>query len=782
MISYLNLYQKNKIIRISDNLKGNIIFLIIIALLGALFFYKVVLQGEVFYTGDNLTINLPSKLLFISYLTQGIAPFWNPYIFSGSPFLADINNGLLSPINILYTFISPFRALSITIGFEIIGMGLSMYWYSRVRKISQLGSLLSAIVYMFSGSVLTQMGNTAILNTIFWIVPLCISLERYAQNRKGEHALLSSVFLSLCLFGGHIQYWYYAALFSIAFIIFQKMEIVAKIRWLLILYIPFLILSAVQIVPFLEFAQYSTRPPHSLSFVGSESLVSYIRFILPLFFGNVKEGTSWGAVANITGYVGILPLFIVLYSLFFIKKREVYFFTLGAVISLLLSFGNQSVVYQAAFYLLPFFSRFRTPSAILIIYSMCMACLVGYSFDFLLNDQFRKKNQSSFVVFLAILTALIAVICMGLKNYGDTIFLNSIKGVNTLFYTAFFSRFLEYSPSRMHSIFSLWSDGIVMLLLNTSLFITFIWLAQKQKIVPPLQKYLFILIVCIDLSSIGSTLILTAPPDKLNLESRLVSSIKKDASAQRTLTLVDAGKKPPFGQPSYFIDEAYKAIQLLYPTINSVFGVESIAGYGSIIRKDYADYFSQSKSSVTSLDFSKVLLSQLNELGVTHIIATRKLDTELYASNSLKSIVSYFDSQLHRTVTLYKNSTAFRRAYLVNSSNKKISNATTHIISSSPNRVEVAVSTPVSGRLILTDMYYPGWTVWVDGKSAILSPYKKIMRSTEVGVGNHLILYLFTPYSIIFFSFISGCSWIGVLSYLLYSYSRKSHEKRVIIR
>lgn len=782
MISYLNLYQKNKIIRISDNLKGNIIFLIIIALLGALFFYKVILQGEVFYTGDNLTINLPSKLLFISYLTQGIAPFWNPYIFSGSPFLADINNGLLSPINILYAFISPFRALSITIGFEIIGMGLSMYWYSRVRKISQLGSFLSAIVYMFSGSVLTQMGNTAILNTIFWIVPLCISLERYAQNRKGVHALLSSVFLSLCLFGGHIQYWYYTALFSIVFIIFQKMEITAKIRWMLILYIPFLILSAVQIVPFLEYAQFSTRPPHSLSFAGSESIVSYIRFIFPLFFGNVKEGTSWGAVANITGYIGILPLFIVLYSLFFIKKREVQFFTLGALISFLLSFGSRSVVYQAAFYLIPFFSRFRTPSAVLIIYSMCMACLVGYGFDFLMNDHNREKKQSSLTKVLAILAAPAAALCIALKNNGDIIFFKIIEMSNTVFHGAFFSRFLEYSTSRMHSIFALWSDGLIIFFINTTLFFIYIWLVQKQRIVPTFQKYILIVIVCIDLSSVGSTLILTAPIGKLALESRLVSSIKKDASAQRTLILVDAGKKPPFGKPSYFIDEAYKAIQLLYPTINSVFGVESIGGYASIIRKDYADYFSQSKSNITSLDFSKVQLRHLNELGVTHIIATRKLDKELFASNSIKPIDRYFDTQLQRTVTLYKNSAAFKRAYLVNSSNKKISNATTRVMSSSPNRVEVAVSTPVSGRLILTDMYYPGWNVWVDGKSAILSPYNTIMRSTEVGVGNHLILYLYIPHIIIFSSLLSGCSWFGVLGYLLYSFGRMSHEKQAIIR
>src|SRR3990167_5484553 len=111
-----------------------IIFLVFLCLI---FFFDVLFLGNVFYAGDNLSINVPSKILFFRMLSQRQLPFWNPFIFSGTPFLADTNLGLLSPFNLFYLFFTPLRALSLSIISEVLFAGVSMYWLGKVMKLSR---------------------------------------------------------------------------------------------------------------------------------------------------------------------------------------------------------------------------------------------------------------------------------------------------------------------------------------------------------------------------------------------------------------------------------------------------------------------------------------------------------------------------------------------------------------------------------------------------------------------------------------------------------------------
>ena len=48
-------------------------------------------------TGDNLQQNYPLHVLVGSMLRHGQLPFWNQYIFSGTPLMADFNAGAFYP-------------------------------------------------------------------------------------------------------------------------------------------------------------------------------------------------------------------------------------------------------------------------------------------------------------------------------------------------------------------------------------------------------------------------------------------------------------------------------------------------------------------------------------------------------------------------------------------------------------------------------------------------------------------------------------------------------------
>ncbi|MEK7079441.1 MAG: YfhO family protein, partial [Patescibacteria group bacterium] len=437
-----------------------VIFLVFLCLI---FFFDVLFFGNVFYAGDNLSINVPSKILFFRMLGQGQLPLWNPYIFSGTPFLADINLGLLSPFNVFYLFFSPLRALSFSIISAVLFAGISMFWLGRSLKLSRFASVTAASVFMFSGSLMTHTMNTAILNTIVWLPLLFTSIKRLIEVGKIKYALYSAILLTFSFYGGHIQYFYYIALFSFCYVVYQSIPLREKLKNVCYIFIPVLFLSAIQLLPFLEYSQFSTRPVFDINYAhGSTSLFSYIHLFLPNFFGIMRDGTSWGATADINGFVGMIPFLLAVWVMFRNKSKEMLFFTFSVIITFLLALGKYSLLYLFAFYFLPFFARFRSPTSILIIYTFSLSILTGYAVEYLFQKHkinAKSKQISVLMFFISSIVLLTSAIYIRLNLFPQ--FVSIIKTINVIKKTAFFTRFLEYSNSRMQIIFHLWSENII---------------------------------------------------------------------------------------------------------------------------------------------------------------------------------------------------------------------------------------------------------------------------------------------------------------------------------
>ena len=115
--------------------------------------------GRLIITGDNLQQNYPLRVLVGSMLRHGQLPFWNQYIFSGTPLMADFNAGAFYPLQGLFVVL-PDRAAWIateTILFSAIGIG--MYVFLRALRLTTVACLLGAVTFAFAGPVLSQVNN-----------------------------------------------------------------------------------------------------------------------------------------------------------------------------------------------------------------------------------------------------------------------------------------------------------------------------------------------------------------------------------------------------------------------------------------------------------------------------------------------------------------------------------------------------------------------------------------------------------------------------------------------
>ena len=66
-------------------------------------YYWPVLSMKGFLWNDFIEQNFPYRLFAAVSLKQGVLPFWNPYVFSGMPFFADVQAAVLYPLNLILT-------------------------------------------------------------------------------------------------------------------------------------------------------------------------------------------------------------------------------------------------------------------------------------------------------------------------------------------------------------------------------------------------------------------------------------------------------------------------------------------------------------------------------------------------------------------------------------------------------------------------------------------------------------------------------------------------------
>jgi hypothetical protein len=73
-------------------------YVILIGLPAAAFILPDLFGGHLLMTGDNLQQNYPLHVLAGSMYSHGELPFWDPYLFSGTPLLAGFNAGAFYPL------------------------------------------------------------------------------------------------------------------------------------------------------------------------------------------------------------------------------------------------------------------------------------------------------------------------------------------------------------------------------------------------------------------------------------------------------------------------------------------------------------------------------------------------------------------------------------------------------------------------------------------------------------------------------------------------------------
>lgn len=122
---------------------------------------------------------------------------------------------------------------------------------------------------------------------------------------------------------------------------------------------------------------------------------------------------------------------------------------------------------------------------------------------------------------------------------------------------------------------------------------------------------------------------------------------------------------------------------------------------------------------------------------------------------NVRYVASEFDLQVEGLISvgtfggtrLYENQYALPRAWVQREANEHTAEIQpAEVVAYRANRVDVRAAGP--GRLVLAEMAYPGWQVWVDGKAESLLTQLGVLRAVELSEGDHIVSFVFRPPSL----------------------------------
>lgn len=357
-------------------------------------------------------------------LAGGRLPVWGSETMCGAPTLASLQSAPLYPLTWPAAVLSPgaFWTFSAIVHLSLAGF-FANGWLRRGMGLGFWGALAGGMVFMLSGFVVTHLyaGHLSFVASVPWAAALLWRLERILSSPSARRAALLGGSLTMMIFCGFPQAVMIAGvalgLRLVHFIFQQKDERRERLKRALLASGALLggtLLAAPQLLPTLELLGQTQRAAiASGGYVDSYSLgpENLLTLLAPTLFGDARVDAAgvpyWGRwyLWEMTGFVGISALFASALGLGSGHPQR-RFWGGVSILALLLSLGSHTPVLTAFVHLMPGASLFRVPSRFLYLFTIALLPLLAMGFDRLMLAEPIPRKQWVFLGGAALLLLL----------------------------------------------------------------------------------------------------------------------------------------------------------------------------------------------------------------------------------------------------------------------------------------------------------------------------------------------------------------------------------------
>ncbi len=347
---------------------------------------------------------------FNQWISQGIFPWWNPYLFGGEPFIANPVVNIWYPPNWLFSFLPLNVAYSWHIAFHVFWAMLGIYCALRAMtndkpalpagrwQMTNASAFVGGCIFGLSGFFMarTFAGHVDVIAAASWMPWVVWAFWRLGSEQNfidsPHRFVIASAVFALQLLSGYQTMAFFTV---IAVGIFALLESITQKSFRPLLFTLYSLLlgiglAAVQILPTAEFFRQSIRTfqfPYSWHSYGSYEWRSLWQFIHPFLFGN--QYTYSGPPPNFmehSAFVGVGGLILALIGLISLIRHMrpiggafivITFFGIWVSLGPNAPIDLQKVLWQ----IVPMYHYLRIPPRHLILVVFGLAGLAGIGFD-----------------------------------------------------------------------------------------------------------------------------------------------------------------------------------------------------------------------------------------------------------------------------------------------------------------------------------------------------------------------------------------------------------------
>ncbi len=683
-------------------------------------------------------------------LQNGRLPLWDPYRYNGFPLFADPQTGLFYPIAWLMLILPVNLGISWYMVFHIWLAGLGMFLFVRLMQREQTSdtphhvthlltpALLAGISFAFSGFLAGRLwaGHSTVYAVVAWVPWMWAGLVWSVKKGDGKSAVLAAVPFAMSILAGHIASFIYAGILWAALGLYLLLTSPTQATRFLLLRQSCLIalvglaLSAVQLLPFLQFSLTSERVATAdFEFATDYSLppAHLLTLLMPEYLGEPTRIGYWSVPVfeELAYYAGLLSFLALLLAL---RKpdRLTWFYLILMLLGLWLALGRYGGLYKLFYDLFPPFRIIRAPGRAAYLYLTAVTALLGHTLPRVFTLQNTPTNHPPDM----------------LKWLRQAVTLVGVCGFIGLAVTG--ALFMAIHPTensgRLWHQMGGYSLALTVLLLGGVLLRQYLTTPAKQTRQHILLAIALITLCTADMWSFAWKMV--------RVESTAIDPFWLDA---KTVIGNTQERVLPWGL-SVFLQNGSLSVGL-----HSMFGYDALApGAHLALTSSVPD----PRSSVFDL------------MGVRYVVSPAPQD-EFVQGNLPLSL-----RQQYGSVFVYERARVFPLARLVSRvevipnledviahiHQPDFPSATTAILAdeppcdltgatggtadiqtTTPGYWQIHTSSPAPALLVLAENNYPGWRVTIDGETAEPLTAYATLKAVCVPAGAHVVEWEFTP-------------------------------------
>ncbi len=263
-------------------------------------------------------------------LRSGHFPLWNPQQLCGTPICVDPRTGLFQPLNFPFLLFPTEQALAIQAVLCLILMGCGFAWFCRSIGLKAVPALAGGLIFSYSGAVTAAISYPSSASALAWSPFFLWSVHEYVRQRKLSYAVCGGILAALMAASGSYVLSAVLFIFGVVFALgtaYSGPSIHNRPSlfpgWLLMGSI-LLGVSAPHWLPALLWQVEGNGPARLINYIAVEGIAPRTFHAALFQLAAYRPGTL-----PRLGYMGIIPVLLILLSIFNWKSRRYVYLSWG---------------------------------------------------------------------------------------------------------------------------------------------------------------------------------------------------------------------------------------------------------------------------------------------------------------------------------------------------------------------------------------------------------------------------------------------------------------------